>query len=118
MPPRLRVSGRSETTALPYYNSPASYRLEPLSSETVVGRLSSDECQYNDDDVSAATYERLVRSSRRLSETGGYTALQAARDSIMTDVSYESIRRHQYHNDAAAAADNMSTLRSDYLHPI
>ena len=71
------------------------------------------------------TYEKLNRNSQRLSVGScGYTALRPQRDSVMTDVSYESIRRLTATRSRAALFithnddDNTSTLRSDYLHPM
>lgn len=116
--------------------SPAVTDGGPQTSTTTTTTAVDDIQQYDDGETPTpryedGTYEKLVRSGERRSvESFGYTALQArrTRDSIMTDVSYESIARLTATRCHVAAPitdnnndDNLMSLRStagDYLHPM
>ena len=112
--------------------SPAVADGGPRTSTTTTTTTTDVDDIRQDDGIETPTshYEKLVRSGERRSiDSIGYTALaRRTRDSIMTELSYESIPRLTATRRHAAAPitdnnddDNSRTLRStagDYLHPM
>lgn len=91
---------------------------------STTGQCDEEATQHDDNNI----YEKLQTGRQRYSgELSGYTALRAqrARDSVMSDVSYESIawwsltRTHTAAPTTVNNDDDMSTLSvGDYLHTV